>query len=87
VLSDRGDRDGIGDIGLAGVAGSQEAGSCGQLGRDIEDGLPGGDERLGDAAAEPVGALDSPLAIGPLRCPGEQRSRSVLVHHQSDRLV
>jgi hypothetical protein len=54
VLSYRSDRDSVGDIGLPGVAGSQEACACGQLGRDVEDGLPGGDELGGEAATSPV---------------------------------
>ena len=72
VLSDRSDRDGIGDVGLAAVARPQEPRSCRQLGWDIQDGLPGGDELLGDAATEAGGALDGPLPIGPLRGPREQ---------------
>ena len=40
VLSYRSDRGGVGDIGLAGIARSQEACACGQLGRHVEDGFP-----------------------------------------------
>lgn len=57
----------------------------GQLGRDIHDDLADGDELLGDPATQAGSALDGPLAVGPLRSPGEQYDRCVLVHDESDR--
>lgn len=42
-------------------------------------------ELLGDAAPESGGALDSPLAVGPLRGPRQERRRGAFVHGESDR--
>ena len=82
----RSHRDRVGDVGLAGAARPEQSCACREFGGHVEDDLAGGDELLGDAAAEAGGALDSPLPLGPLGGPGEQRGRGVLVHQQPDGL-
>ena len=47
-----GDRAGISQVGLAGAAGGQQPGPSGQLGRHIQDRFAGGDQQLGDPAAQ-----------------------------------
>jgi hypothetical protein len=84
VQSHRSDGDGVGDVSLACAARSEQACSCSQFGGNVEDDLIDGDELLRDAAPEPGGALDGPLALGPLRRPREQCRRGVLVHGESD---
>src|SRR5215213_1385500 len=49
VEGGRGDRAGVGQVGLAGAAGPQQPSSGGQLGRHVNHRLVGGDQQLGDA--------------------------------------
>jgi hypothetical protein len=69
LLCDCSDGDGVGDIRLAGATRPKEPRSGGQLGWHVQDELTGGGKLLGDAAAEPGGAFNGPLTIGPLDSP------------------
>ena len=51
------------------MSGVQQPGPRGQLGGDINDGLVGGSQALGDAATETGGAFDRPLTVRPLLSP------------------
>jgi hypothetical protein len=65
-------RGGVGQVALAGAAGPEQPGPGGQLGRHIHNRLAGGDQQLGDAAAQPAGPLHRPAALGPLLGPDQQ---------------
>jgi hypothetical protein len=66
------DRDRVGRVGLAAVAGRQHAHLCGQLGRHIHHLLAVSHELLGQGSADPVGAFDRPSPLRP--APGHSRS-------------
>ena len=72
VDSGRGDRAGVGQVALAGAAGAQQPGPGRQLGRHVQDLLAGGDQQLGDAAAQAAGALHRPPSLRPGGRPGQQ---------------
>jgi hypothetical protein len=67
-----GDRAGVGQVALAGAAGGQQPSSGGQGGRHVQDRLAGGDQELGDAAAQAVGPLHRPAPLRPSSRPGQQ---------------
>ncbi|MDP9209580.1 MAG: hypothetical protein M3O65_14040 [Actinomycetota bacterium] len=67
-----GDRAGISQVGLAGAAGGKQPGPGGQLGWYVNHRLAGGDQKLGDAAAQATGSLDRPAPLRPGRRPGQQ---------------
>jgi len=66
-----GDRAGVGQVALAGAAGGQQPGAGGQLGRHVQDRLAGGDQQLGDPAAQAAGALHRPAPLRPGGRPGQ----------------
>jgi hypothetical protein len=73
-MVDRGGRHraGVGQVGLAGAAGPQQASPGRQLGWYIHDRLAGDDQQLGDGPAQAAGALDRPASFRPDRRPGQQ---------------
>src|SRR5512132_244739 len=77
VEGSRGDRAGISQVGLAGAAGGQQPGPGRQLGRHVHDLLAGGDQQLGNPAAQAAGALHRPPSLGPLLGPGQQLGRDL----------
>jgi hypothetical protein len=72
-----GDRGGVGQVGLAGVASPQQPGPGGQLGGHVQDLLAGGDQQLRDAAAQAGSALHRPAPLRPGGCPFQQLGRGL----------
>jgi hypothetical protein len=59
------------------VATIQQPHPGGQLGVDVDDLLAGHDQLLGKVVAQPAGALDRPVALGPTASPGQQPGRGL----------
>ena len=82
VLGDDRDAARVDAVALASVAAVQHADLGGQRRRDVDHGLAGGDELLGQQAPEPAGTLDRPDALRPARRPGEQPGECRAVREQ-----
>ena len=82
VLGDERDAARVDAVGLAAVAALEHAGAGGQRRGDVDDGLAGGDELLGQQPSQAAGALDRPDALRPSRGPRSQpRQRRAVGRH------
>jgi hypothetical protein len=84
VQGDSGDRHRVEDIRLPTVARVQDAGSCSQLGGNVNDGLTRTDELLRKEEPKSTGALDSPHALRPRRGPVEELTEHLLVRRDAE---
>ena len=69
MLGDNGDAAGVDAVALAAVAALKHTGARGQRRRNVNDGLAGCDELLGQQSSKTAGAFDRPDALRPGRGP------------------
>jgi len=82
VLGDDRDAARVDAVALAPVPALQHPDLGGQRRRDIDHGLAGSDQLLGQQAPEPAGAFDRPDTLRPAARPGEQAAECRAVRGQ-----